>query len=379
MKKPIVLLFELIANVIDNRALSEEDIKALKDDDILKKTLKLATFHDLSHLVSKALLDNNIINEKDTELYNSANNNVMLAIYRYEQLAFTTKKVYALLEENNIPYLPMKGEVIREVYPEKWMRNSCDTDIFINKKDIDKAIKLIADNLGGKVSWLGNHDVPIYFDNDTHIELHFSFDDLKEVCGTNVDDDLETCFIASENGKKLIMPEELFYFHHIAHMVKHIKYGGCGIRPFLDLYLLLKSGIKKDRKLLEKYSLLTFADYAEKVSLSWFGDKPIDDSLKPFTIFIIRGGAYGVDINSPRSRDNLISKDTAKRIILPYNELKYIYKPLAKHKVLYPVFSVVRIFNLAFVTAPKLFIRKKRVNNHNKNSKTEQMLKKIGL
>ena len=41
MKKPIVLLFELIANVIDNRALSEEDIKALKDDDILKKTLKI--------------------------------------------------------------------------------------------------------------------------------------------------------------------------------------------------------------------------------------------------------------------------------------------------------------------------------------------------
>ncbi|MBR0466569.1 MAG: nucleotidyltransferase family protein [Clostridia bacterium] len=379
MKKPIALLFELIANVIDNRALSEEDIKALKDDDILKKTLKLATFHDLSHLVSKALLDNNIINEKDTEFYNTANNNVMLAIYRYEQLDYITREVYALLEENNIPYLPLKGEVVRELYPEKWMRTSCDADIFVRKKDVDKAVELITDKLGGEFSWLGNHDVPIHFDNDTHIELHFSFVDLNDTCGDAFDDTLETFIRVDEKGNRLKMPDELFYLHHIAHMAKHIKLGGCGIRPFLDLYLLIKSGIKRDEKLLEKYKLLTFADSSENLSLSWFGDKPIDKEIIPFAMFIIRGGAYGVDINSLKYREIALNKDTAKRIILPYNELKYIYKPLAKHKALYPVFSVVRLFNLAFVTAPKLLLKRKKAKKHNEKNKTDQMFESIGL
>ena len=34
------------------------------------------------------------------------------------------------------------------------------------------------------------------------------------------------------------MTDEMFYFYHIAHMAKHFEEGGCGIRPFIDLWTL---------------------------------------------------------------------------------------------------------------------------------------------
>lgn len=34
------------------------------------------------------------------------------------------------------------------------------------------------------------------------------------------------------------MPDEWFRFYHLAHMAKHVTNGGCGIRPFLDLWIM---------------------------------------------------------------------------------------------------------------------------------------------
>ena len=36
------------------------------------------------------------------------------------------------------------------------------------------------------------------------------------------------------------MSNDMFVFYHIAHMAKHFIAGGCGIRSFIDLYLLKK-------------------------------------------------------------------------------------------------------------------------------------------
>ena len=378
MEKSINLLFELIQNAIENEPLKDSEIVFLKDNATLNKILKIASFHDLSHLPSKALLDNNIIEKNNTELFNTANTNVMLSIYRYEQLDYITKGVYSLFEENDISYLPLKGEVIRDIYPEKWMRTSCDADIFVKRQDVDKAVKLISDNLGGKVSWSGNHDIPIFFDNDTHIELHFSFDDLSDLC-PGAFDNIEGFTVNDKNKNRLIMEDKYFYLHHIAHMAKHIKLGGCGLRPFIDLYLMNKNGIKKDEDLLKKYNLLTFAESCENLSFSIFGKKPLDKKLYSFGHFIIRGGVYGIDINSVKSSETVLNKKRAKRIILPYDELKYIYKPLVNHKFLYPVYTVVRLFNLAFITAPKLFKRRKKAKQYQEKNKTDQMFDIIGL
>ena len=42
-------------------------------------------------------------------------------------------------EKAQIPFLPLKGSVIRKYYPEAWMRTSCDIDILVHDEDVGRA------------------------------------------------------------------------------------------------------------------------------------------------------------------------------------------------------------------------------------------------
>ncbi len=43
------------------------------------------------------------------------------------------------------------------------------------------------------------------------------------------------------------MTEEFFLFHQITHATYHFISGGCGIRPFIDLALLLQKGTEWEK------------------------------------------------------------------------------------------------------------------------------------
>ena len=42
------------------------------------------------------------------------------------------------LEKAQIPFVPLKGSVIRKYYPEAWMRTSSDIDVLVHKEDVEK-------------------------------------------------------------------------------------------------------------------------------------------------------------------------------------------------------------------------------------------------
>ena len=48
----------------------------------------------------------------------------------------------------------------------------------------------------------------------------------------------QSAFLQKKKEHCYEMTDEMFYFYHIAHMAKHFEEGGCGIRPFIDLWTL---------------------------------------------------------------------------------------------------------------------------------------------
>ena len=75
------------------------------------------------------------------------------------------------------------------------------------------------------------------------------------------------------------MSDAFYYFYHIAHMAKHFENGGCGIRPFIDLWILdHMEGVDQMKRdeLLEKGDLLKFAQRARTLSEVWFDAKEAD-------------------------------------------------------------------------------------------------------
>ena len=94
-----------------------------------------------------------------------------------QKTSFKIKKV-------QIPFLPLKGSVIRQYYPEPWMRTSCDIDILVD------------------------------FEKDAHVGLFKyagMYSDLKEILGREVDlvknGTLKSFTVESANNDKILIYE----------------------------------------------------------------------------------------------------------------------------------------------------------------------------
>ena len=52
------------------------------------------------------------------------------------------EKILNTLEENNIKTLVVKGVLMKDIYPQNYMRQMCDIDILVNDNDFKKPQKL---------------------------------------------------------------------------------------------------------------------------------------------------------------------------------------------------------------------------------------------
>ena len=120
MEKIIRTMMELIASEVCDRTVDKSQYELT--DEELAKLYKLSKSHDLAHLVGDALIKNDLIgNDEIKEKYQKQ---VMIAIYRYEKINYELNRWRSALNEAQIPFIPLKGSVLRQYYPEPWMRTS---------------------------------------------------------------------------------------------------------------------------------------------------------------------------------------------------------------------------------------------------------------
>ena len=114
--------FALIRFEIKGDELCDE-IKNLITPDILPALFKISKRHDLAHLIGDAL-DRNGLLPDGSEARKRFLQERNMAVYRYEQQQYELEQICAVLEDAKIPFIPLKGSVIRQYYPEPWMRTS---------------------------------------------------------------------------------------------------------------------------------------------------------------------------------------------------------------------------------------------------------------
>ena len=111
---------DMIASKVCGKAIDKSKYEFT--DDYLVRLYKLSKSHDLAHLVGDALIKNDLIgNDEIKEKYQKQ---VMIAIYRYEKINYELNRLRSALNEAQIPFIPLKGSVLRQYYPEPWMRTS---------------------------------------------------------------------------------------------------------------------------------------------------------------------------------------------------------------------------------------------------------------
>ena len=301
-----------------------------------EKIMRIASLHEVAHLAATALLDSGLI--KDEEHIKAAKKSIYDASYRDTKNAYTQNTAVKILCENKIPHIVLKGSVIKDYYPERWMRTSCDIDILVKKPDLNNAVKLLENNGFKLDSNLNFHDVSLIYD-DTNLELHFS------ICENirNIDAVLKKVWEYSENKGEYeyVQKHDYFVFHHIAHMSYHFLAGGCGIRPFLDLWILKRADFFDEnavRKLCEDARIGAFFDAVLKMTDVWFSDKEDSEITVRMEKYIITGGAYGYFPNNAAA-DTIRNGGKIRHLFV-----RVLYPVLNRAPVLLPFCYVYRLF-----------------------------------
>ena len=380
------LLFALLRSVICGEQLTEEAKKACASE-ALEAAYDLAAHHDLAHLVGQAISK---LELPKSETVKKCTDAAMLAFYRYAQIDYTYRCICALLEEKQIPFIPLKGSVLREYYPEPWMRTSCDIDILVNVDVLEQAADALVTDLRYVRKGKGDHDISLFSENGVHLELHYMAVDegrlpeAQKILATVWGDAVP----APGMQYRHCMSDEMFYFYHIAHMAKHFENGGCGIRPFLDIWILknrMPHDPKRREKLLEDGGMLRFAQAAERLSAIWFSAVEPDVLSGKLERFTLDGGVYGnlegnVAVQQTKQGSKL--KYAISKILVPYQILKYQYPILQKHKWLMPVYQVVRWCRLLFCGGIRRSVKTLRTStlaSPEMINSTEELIDYLGL
>lgn len=370
------LLFALLRNVVCGEERNEE-VKTSCTQENLEKVYLLAQKHDLAHLVAHAVEDLEI---PECETLAKLKKAKMTALYRYIRLDYELARICDVLEKGNIPFIPLKGSVLRAFYPEPWMRSSCDIDVLVKPENLWDAV-LQLEKEGYQRKGKSQHDVSLYAPSGVHLELHYGL--IEERDPLKVQNILnrvwERADRKADTGSHYLMADDMFYVYHIAHMASHFLRGGCGIRSCLDVWILqnyVPGNPEARNALLEQSGLLAFAKAVEKLSFCWFSNVPRDMETIRLENYLLYGGTYG---NSSNGAVVQRAADTGARIpfhriLIPFSDLRYAYPVLDQKPWLAPLCQVLRWFRLMGILRRLL---KKRVAARKVSHKAESEMQLI--
>ena len=212
------------------------------------------------------------------------------------------KKIAAALDDAQIPYIPLKGAILRELYPAPELRTSCDIDVLVKEDDLEKAVKTIENATDFVKKKRYYHDISM-INSQAHLELHFSILENME----NIDKFLSRVwdYAVPDDVSRYRLTPEFQIFHIVAHMSYHMVHGGLGIRPFLDLWLLrTKTEYYEEtvRQMCSDCSILTFYEKCCDLVDSWMTGKQAPEELAKLEEYVLIGGVFGNKENALASK-----------------------------------------------------------------------------
>lgn len=352
----------------------------------LSELMVIAKQQDVLHLLAMGMKKSGRLEENNPQLENG----IFRAVSRYKKLHGALEQICPVLEDAKIPFIPLKGSVIRRYYPLPWMRTSCDIDILVCADDVEKASSVLVEKCRCQYQGKGSHNASLFTPDGVHVEIHF---ELIEKQISNEEAGVlrkawDSAILCKGFSYRYEMSDAMFYFYHIAHMAKHFENGGCGIRPFMDLWILDRIpdvDTKERDQLLEQGGLLKFATAARKLSRVWFAGEEYDSVSRQLETYVLQGGIYGKMENMVTVQQQKHGgrwKYAASKIFISYDVIKFQYPVLQKCPWLLPVMEIRRWGRLLFCGHAKRVLRELEYNKNIPQSTAEDMqnlLKEIGL
>lgn len=342
--------------------------------DAVNAVAALAKQHDLAHIIARFVEQNGV--EIDAELRAKLQREDYMSVYRNRQMEYALSEICAAFDRAEIPYIPLKGSVLRKYYPYESMRTSCDVDVLIHERDIDAAVSALTEK-GYTVGKRNYHDVSLYSPNKIHLELHFSIQENIE----SLDSVLKNAwdYAKPTEGFRYEFSGDFLVYHIFAHMNYHFLSGGCGVRSLMDIWVMEeKMGISyvTARELLEKAGIYKFAAEMRDIAYKALSGEELNGLSKSIFQYIYSGGVYGNSENKLavyKSEDKGTFSYIIHRIFMPYRAMCMLFPILKKAPILLPAFWVVRLVRAVFKGKSKNFANQISVSSNMSDEKVREV------
>ncbi len=377
------MLLALVAPLVGGKA----DPCVVKDLSFDEKTAKnlcvLAKRHSIANLLYLAVRTREdfppvLLAALEKEMFSSAHR----ALMQEHEGA----RVTAALREKGIPFLVMKGAVIRPLYPAPEMRVSCDVDIFYDKKHRRTVDAMMAEFGYTLHESDPNHDEYVHT-SGIILEMHRNF--LTEF--PTVDRYYENVWdrLIPTNGSEYRMSDEDFYIYQTVHTMKHFATAGTGIRSVMDTFVYLAAKPALDRAYLERelgsLRLLDFHVMLERLARVWFGGEPMPEDLREISDYILGSGTYGIAVQ--RAVNDTAAVRGGKlgylffRAFPPYHWMAEKHPSLRRMPLLLPFFWVWRLVSVPFKRRGVVggAVRAVRTADAAETDRLAQVMKSVGL
>jgi len=304
------------------------------------------------------------------------------AIRKVAAMEIDKELLFERFEQEKIWYLPLKGTVIKDLYPSIGLRQMADFDILFDRKYQEKVRDIFLE-LGFTCEHYGkgNHDV--YFKKPvSNFEMHtdlFGSNHKKEIY--EYYRDVKHLMQKDDNNKYgYHFSDNDFYVYISAHEYKHYSSGGTGLRSLLDTYIIWKKlGDKLDgdyiRSETDKLGITAFEQNNKKLALDLFSGNELSSEEQEMLAYIVFSGTYG---NIKNSVDNKVQKygggKKGKRkyilskMFLSMDEIKAYYPFFYKHKILLPGLFFYRLGKAVTVSRKKTKAQLKILKENKKRS-----------
>lgn len=263
--------------------------------------------------------------------------------------------IFAKMKNAGIWYMPLKGTVLKDYYPQFGMREMTDHDILFDASRADD-VKAIMVEMGYDAEHFGtgNHDC-YYKEPVCNFEMH------RALFGAGHDTTFQEYYSNVENRlvgdgyEKHFTPED-FYIYMLAHEYKHYSAGGTGLRSILDTYVFLnKASLDMEYVEVEtgKLGINDFEKENRSLAMHLFGGGELTMVERKMLGYILSSGTYGTLIHSVENKMKKNGWGKIKymlhRFSVPVSRKNKDYAVFAgsypffyKHKILLPLLPFYR-------------------------------------
>ncbi len=326
----------------------------------LREIYAAGRFHSLSALAADALEGVEPTSPEEEQVLAAFTASKQRAIRKNLLLDTERQSLFEFMEQNGIWYMPLKGVILKDMYPKMGLRQMADNDILFDasrRRDIRD--RFVARGYKIESYNVGNHDVylkePVY-----NYEMHISlFGENYSSEWVSYYRDVKSRLVkndGTEYGYRFT--DEDFYIYFLTHGFKHYDSSGTGVRFLIDLYVFLE---KKRQTLdldyiaaeLRKLGLTEFERSCLELTDAIFSDvegfrlEDLPPEKQEMLVYFLTSGTYGtVDklVHNTLKREGKLGY-VIKRIF-PGTKALQLYHPMFRHKWLLPIGWIYRAFRI---------------------------------